>query len=122
MSVRSLLFSLQNIIAAAEGSSSLSTLSKEHRRILTYVAARTTEGTEVCIGDVTCSAGLGAPMTVGRRLRDLEAEGWIGIVGDPQNHRRRLVVLTARAGETLDEVAERVERGLSMVLPTLFLR
>ena len=116
MSVRSLLFSIQNILAAAEGSSPLGPLSREPRRILTYVAAQVADGAEICIGDVTGCEDLGAPLTVSRRLRDLEAGRWIEIVGDPQNHRRRLIKLTDLAQSTLDEVALHVERDLNKVL------
>ena len=115
MSIRSLWLSLQNILAAAEGDTSLGNLPREHRRILTYLAQRAAEAGDVCIGDVTGCCDLGAPLTVSRRLRELEADNWINIVGDPKNHRRRLIELTPRAHATLDEVAERVGRDLPSV-------
>ena len=98
---------------------SLGNLPREHRRILTYVARRVAEGDEICIGDVTAFRDFGAPLTISRRLRDLETQGWIQISDDRQNHRRRLIGLTATACSAMDAAGEKAARDLSTVMHLL---
>jgi hypothetical protein len=119
MPLRSLLLSLHSILTAAEGGSSLGSLPREHRRILTYVARRVAEGDEICIGDVTACRDLGASLTISRRLGDLETQGWIQISDDRQNHRRRLIGLIATACSAMDAAGEKAARDLSTVVHLL---
>lgn len=99
---RNLLLSLVNIIAAAEGRSWLMKVPVEPRRMLVFIAAELHAGRQVCIGDILSHGGFGAPTTASKRLRELEAGGWVEIRQDPGNHRRRLVGLTPISKEVFE--------------------
>ena len=113
--LNTLLFALRNIIAAAEGGSPLGALPPEHRAILTFIAARIAEGARPCLGDVANHGEFGVPVTASKRLRDLEAAGWIRIVQDPGNHRRRLIELTPKSLGAYNQVSRNVALSLPAV-------
>ena len=113
--LNTLLFALRNIIAAAEGGSPLGALPSEHRAILTFLAARTAEGTSPCLGDVANHGEFGVPVTASKRLRDLESAGWIRIVQDPTNHRRRLIELTPKSLGAYNQVSRTLAGRLPAV-------
>jgi hypothetical protein len=119
MQLSSLLFTLHAIIAAAEGRSPLGDLSLEHRRLLTFVAAQLQKGASPCLSDVTGNSEFGAPLTVSKRLRDLEAWGWVEIEQDPCNHRRRLLQLTNQAVTGLTAVTNSLRADLAPVIGLL---
>lgn len=106
------LLSLMNVITAAEGRSWLKDIPVESRRILTFIATELHAEREICIGDILGHGDFGAPVTASRRLRDLEAAGWITITQDPGNHRRRLLGLTPKAKLSFDYLAYEVAQDL----------
>jgi hypothetical protein len=101
-----------NLIAAAEGRSVLAELDGDLRRMLTFIAGELDADKQVCITDVLQRGEFGVPMTASKRLRELEAQGWVIIVQDPSNHRRRLLGLTTKSRAAFRQVSRHVTRRL----------
>lgn len=58
----------------------------------------------------------GVPVTASKRLRDLEAQGWVTITRDPENHRRRLIDLTSQAWAGFNTVSCELTEALPHIL------
>ena len=115
MGQQNILFSILNLIAAAEGRSTLSELGSDHRRMLTFIAAELDADRQVCIGDVLNHGAFGVPITASKRLRELEGQGWVTICQDPANHRRRLLGLTAKSRVAFSQVTRQIGQQLPEV-------
>jgi DNA-binding MarR family transcriptional regulator len=119
MILRSLLLTLQNIITAAEDRSRLGQLSHEDRRLLAFVAGRFVRGQQTCLGDVIATDEHGSQKTITKRLRDLEADGWLRVERDPTNYRKRRIRLTTAANEGLEEASRMLERQIPLLIKEL---
>lgn len=112
-----IVFSLLNLIAAAEGRSPLVELEPDLRRILVFIANEIDRGQHLCITDILSHGDFGVAVTASKRLRELESRGWVAIYQDPTNHRRRLIGLTPRARSSFGMLAREVSEALPDLLP-----
>ena len=116
MKQKNIMFALMNLIAAAEGRSPLGVLDLIQRRLLVFIASQIEAGRDICITDILTHGEFGVPVTASKRLRDLEAQGWVTITRDPANHRRRLIALTPKALSGFGAVSQHLTEALPEVI------
>lgn len=110
-----LILALQKVLEHSEIESGLHKLETGVRHLLYYISHLHFEGRKICIGDVLACAGLCAPLTASKRLRELENQGWVAIKKDPTNHRRRFVSLTPKTLKSLKTASIKVEKKLQKI-------
>lgn len=112
MELRSTLFALKNIIEAAIMDSPISSMGPGSRAVLLEIGRLIAEGRRPNIGDVVNNRDLGSPVTVLKRVRELEASGWIMILRSATEHRTKEIHLSDQARNSFDAVGRTVERSM----------
>ncbi len=119
MEFRSTLFALQNIIEAAILDSPLSGIGPSTRAVLLEIGRLVSGGRIPNIGDLVNNRDLGSPVTVLKRLRELEATGWIMILRSSTEHRVKEIYLSDDARRSFEVVGHTVERSMFKGLGTI---
>ena len=112
MEFRTTLFALQNMIEAAIMDSPLKGVGPSTRMVLLEVGRIIAGGKTPNIGDIVTNRNLGSPVTVLKRLRELEALGWIKIVRSSTEHRTKEIHLSDDAQRNFEAVAYSVEQSI----------
>ncbi|MFN7610423.1 MAG: MarR family winged helix-turn-helix transcriptional regulator [bacterium] len=92
----------------AERKQKLSNLSLPAYSILEYIGIEETNGRVMNVTDIVHDAEIGTPPTVYKYLNELEEVGWICFRANPDDHRQKLVSLTARAKSAFSRIASAV--------------
>ena len=112
MEFRTTLFALQNIIDAAIMDSPLNNVGVSARAVLLEVGRIISSGITPNIGDLVNNRNLGSPVTVLKRLRELEDLGWIKIARSSTEHRIKEIFLSDTARVGFATAANSVERSI----------
>ena len=119
MELRSTLFALKNIIEAAIMDSPISSIGPSSRAVLLEIGRLIAEGRTPNIGDLVNNRDLGSPVTVLKRLRELEASGWIMVLRSATEHRTKEIHLSDHARDSFEMVGRMVERSMFKGLTTI---
>lgn len=121
--MNSTLFALHSIIDSAIATTQISSLGPSTRAVLLQIGRLSASGRTPCIGDIVDNRDLGSPVTNLKRLRELEAAGWIKMVRSPHEHRAKEIHLCDPAIRCFDTISQDVQsaifKGISSVAPEM---
>lgn len=112
MELQSTLFALKNIIEAAIMDSPIRSIGPSSRAVLLEIGRLIAEGRRPNIGDIVNNRDLGSPVTVLKRLRELETNGWIMVLRSATEHRTKEIHLSDQARHSFELVGRLVERSM----------
>ena len=110
--LRDFLFRVKNVIAAVEESTGFDTLDPTSKNILEYVARAELEDREIYVADVIRHRDLGSVANLHGRLSTLVHLGWLTLLPEPTDGRRKRVILAQPARSAYNKMSSKLENAL----------
>lgn len=110
--LKEFLFRVKNVIAAVEESTGLDALDPTSKDILEYVARAELDTREIFVADVIRHRDLGSVANLHGRLSSLVELGWLGLLPEPSDGRRKRVILSQAARSAYNKMSTKLENAL----------
>lgn len=100
-----LIFRISRVVRAIEATSGLGQLDISARAILNYIGEAEVDRRTLNVSDIVKGPGFGTAPTVYSRLSELEKNGWIRCIPDPNDGRAKQVLLTPLSKRTFAKMS-----------------
>jgi DNA-binding MarR family transcriptional regulator len=91
------IFRLKNVLRAAEADSGAGTLDPLSLEILGRVGDAHIAQETLIVGDIISNDAYGSPATAHGRIKKLAKQGWLRLIDDPADGRRKILKLSDKA-------------------------
>jgi len=110
--LRDFLFRVKNVIGAVEDSTGFGTLDPTSKDILEFVARAELDEHEIFVADVIRHRDLGSVANLHGRLTSLVQLGWLVLLPEPSDGRRKRVQLSSLARSAYNKMSSKLENSL----------
>jgi DNA-binding MarR family transcriptional regulator len=87
-------------------------LDSKEEQLLNYITLNAAQGKRVLVGDLIALSELGSQATLHGRIKSLHAMGYVKLVEDKADGRKRFVIPTSKADKYYEKLSECLEKAL----------
>ena len=80
--------------------------------LLDHIALALSQNTDLLVKDLICLSEIGSLATIHNRLKSLVVRGYIRLINDSEDNRKKHVVLTAKARKYYENLSRLIDKKL----------